>query len=309
MAGLKQIKSKIRSVGKTGKVTKAMEAVSAVKMRKGQQMAITARPYALAALHILRRTSTSSDVARHPLLRTREKVRRLAVLLITSDKGLAGALNSAVLKAVREELGRLHLPKDHVDFYCIGRKGKDHFEKRGHAVIAYHENASDSAVLSDVRRVTDALAARFEKGEYDRCLIGYQSFVSTFEQRPTVRTLLPISEKELDAVVSGILPSRGKFADVRKVSEPSILYTLEPDPEQVLRELLPDLLNIQIYHSLLESKASEHSARMVAMKSASDKARDLGKELTLDFNKARQAAITREVSEIIGGIEAMQNSH
>ena len=96
---------------------------------------------------------------------------------------------------------------------------------------------------------------------------------------------------------------------MRKVSEPSILYTLEPDPEQVLRELLPDLLNIQIYHSLLESKASEHSARMVAMKSASDKARDLGKELTLDFNKARQAAITREVSEIIGGIEAMQNSH
>src|SRR3989344_3215888 len=130
MAGLKQIKSKIRSVGKTGKVTKAMEAVSAVKMRKGQQMAITARPYALAALHILRRTSGSSDAARHPLLRVRENVRRLAVLLITSDKGLAGALNSAVLKAVREELAALHLPKDHVDFYCIGRKGKDHFEKR-----------------------------------------------------------------------------------------------------------------------------------------------------------------------------------
>ncbi len=310
MPNLKLIKTKIRSVEKTGKVTKAMEAVSAVKMRKGQQRALAARPYAISALRILSHVRESIDASKVVFFRPTTERKKIAVLLITSDKGLAGSLNPSVLKATRERIASLGLPQSAVEFFCVGRKGRDHFEKRGYKIVLFRENATDEASLPEVRTVIESIAERFVSGEYDEVLIAYMSFVSTFEQKPVIKTLLPVSVEEIESIVAGILPTRGKYANIAKAEAVPLArsarnYVLEPDPDSVLLELVPDLLNIQVYHSLLELKASEHSARMVAMKNASDKADELKTDLTLQFNKARQAAITREVSEIIGGIEAM----
>ena len=302
MAGLKAIKTKIRSIEKTQTVTKAMEAVSAAKMRKAQQRALSGRTYARAAVAILGRVSGTKDLAQHPLLAQRESTRALYIV-VTSDKGLAGALNSAVLRGTMADITASGLPLSAVSVIAVGAKANDFFSIRGIAVEAYHPHVEgiDAALIETV--VAEA-ATRFALGAVDVVKLAYQNFVSTFEQRPTIRTVFPLSLGELQQVVLDILPVRGAFAEVETPEQPHG-YVIEPSAEEVLGLLLPKLAAIFVYHALLESEASEHSARMVSMKSASDKAGEMEHELTLQFNKARQAAITREVSEIIGGMEAM----
>lgn len=301
MAGLKQIKSKIRSVEKTQTVTHAMEAVSAAKMRKAQNAALAGRSYARAAVAILSRVSGSAALKDHALTRTTVPMRALYIV-ITSDKGLAGGLNSAVLRRVQSDVLDMGLTPQQVSVVAIGRKAQDFFANRGFAVEVYHPNTTD--LSSDLlQHIVQEAAHRFAYGAVDVVKIAYQNFMSTFEQRPTVRTVFPLSLEELSRVVSDITPVRGAFAEPQHSSVP--LYTVEPSEEEVFAFLLPRLASIFVYHALLESQASEHSARMVAMKSASDKAEELEHGLTLKFNKARQAAITREVSEITGGMEAM----
>jgi F-type H+-transporting ATPase subunit gamma len=301
MAGLKQIKSKIRSVEKTQTVTKAMEAVSAAKMRKAQNAALAGRSYARAAVAILSRVSGSAGMKDHALTKVAVPTRALYIV-ITSDKGLAGGLNSAVLRRVQTDIKDIGLDASQVSIVAIGRKAQDFFTNRGFAVEVYHPNTTE--LSSDMlQQIVQEAAHRFAYGAVDVVKIAYQNFISTFEQRPTVRTIFPLSLKELSEVVGDITPVRGAFAQVEPVSAP--LYTVEPSEEEVFSFLLPRLSSIFVYHALLESQASEHSARMVAMKSASDKAEELEHALTLKFNKARQAAITREVSEITGGMEAM----
>lgn len=306
MAGLKQIKTKIRSVNKTGKVTKAMESVSAAKMRKAQDRAFVARPYARAAAEILARVSHSRTLQNHPLTRLPAggSVRTLYIV-ITSDKGLAGGLNSGVLRAVSADMKKTG--EGSVRVIAVGRKAHDFFTHRSIEVEAFHENTE---LLSSelIREITNEATMRFALKECDVVKICYQNFISTFEQRPTIRQIFPLSLAELSQVVEDIRPKEGKFSTEGGAHESvadTASYTVEPSEEEVLDSILPQLASIFVYHALLESQASEHSARMVAMKGATDKARDLSKELTLKFNKARQAAITREVSEIIGGIEAM----
>lgn len=306
MAGLKEIKNKIKGIEKTHKVTKAMEAVSAVKMRKSQERAMKGRPYATAAISILRRVGGSFDALKHPLVVSRD-VRNVCLTVITSDKGLAGSLNGAVLKAANDEIRRRGLTTETCSFICIGRKGYEHFAKRGFKVLHYAENISDDVRHDELLEVSRLLSRGYEKGTFDLALLIYTNFVSTFEQRAAVRTALPLNPTDLARMVHDITPARGRYAkEEENGSNGSLLYTVEPDPASVLHELLPFLLRISVYHALLEGKASEHSARMVAMKNASDKARDLSKDLTREFNKARQSLITREVSEIVGGIEAMK---
>jgi F-type H+-transporting ATPase subunit gamma len=300
MAGLKAIKVKIRSIEKTGTVTKAMEAVSAAKMRKSQTTALRGRAYARAAVSILSRLSGARELALHPLTRHNESARTLYIV-ITADRGLAGAINSAVLRAVWAEI------KDNAQsasIIAVGRKANDFFAKRGVAVEVFHHNTEEISSQRIDELVAEA-ARKFGAGEVGTVKIAYQNFVSTFEQRPTLRTIFPLSLGELSAVVGDIIPARGVFSDTTAPEQPAT-YTVEPGEAQVLDVILPRLAGIFVYHALLESQASEHSARMVAMKSASDKAVELTRELTIDYNKARQAAITREVSEITGGMEAMQ---
>lgn len=302
---LKDIKNKIKSVNRTRKVTKAMEAVSAVKMRKSQGRAITGRPYATAALSILERMSVSLSEVRHPLTESRA-VNNVAIVVVTSDKGLCGVLNSAVLKQATALISSLNIPKEAISVYAFGKKGVEFFERRGYSVLGKFENVSDDVPLSELSAVSNELARGFTEKKYDRVYTVYTRFKSTFEQEAVSRTALPLSVEALAEAVDGITPKRGKFSEEKneKMPAPSY-YTVEPSPETVLDALIPRLVGVLFYHALLENKASEHSARMVAMKNASDKSRDLSKLLTRKFNKARQAMITREVSEIVGGIEAM----
>lgn len=317
MAGLKQIKTKIRSIEKTRKVTKAMEAVSAAKMRKAQGAALGARAYARAAVSILARVSGSRELKNHPLVQGAGNAtaltladsafdsaafpapRRGLYIVITSDKGLAGALNSSVLRAAAADIQALGLSSNDVSVIAIGRKAHDFFTARGFAVDLYHPNVDDIQQKL-ILELINLAAARFTEKSVDVVKIAYQNFISTFEQRPTLRTMFPLSVAELQKVVDDIIPKKGAFAGLREESRPEG-YTIEPSEEEVLAAILPRLASIFVYHALLETKASEHSARMVSMKSASDKAQELTHTFTLQFNKARQAAITREVSEIISG--------
>lgn len=305
MASLKNIKIKIRAVDKTRQVTKAMETVSASKMRKSQHKALAGRAYARAAGEILARVSASGELANHPLARRygEGSVRRALYIIITSDKGLAGALNSAVLKEAYADVSRLGLSPGEVSLIAVGRKANEFFRRRGFNVESFHPN-TDNISSAMVEKIVGAAAERFSNRAVDMVKIAYQNFISTFEQRPTVRTIFPLSLQELQKVVGDIVPARGALAYVQEIVSPPT-YTIEPGEQEVLDAIVPKLAGVFVYHALLESQASEHSARMVAMKSASDKAEEMTKELTLDFNKARQAMITREVSEIIGGMETL----
>lgn len=301
MAGLKQIKAKIRSTDRTRKVTKAMEAVSGVKMRKSQERAFAGRPYAHAALSILSRVAPSLSRTNHPLTVTRAGNRTL-IVLITSDKGLAGNLNGAVLKeAITATAG---IAKSDISFICLGKRGYEFFLKRGYRILSYRVNMSDNVSIDDLSTITDEAVRHFIANETDRVVVIYQNFKSTFEQAPTRSTILPLSVDALKKSVSDITPKTGKYSNFAETDAPAT-YNVEPSEEVILGDLLPRLSKVMLYHAMLEAKASEHSARMVAMKNASDKAKDVSKSLNLKFNKARQAAITREVSEITGGIEAM----
>lgn len=302
---IKAIKNKIRAIGKTSKVTKALESVSAVKMRKSQEKALHGRPYATGALGILKRLAGSIDGTSHPLSKKRE-VKTLGVVVFASDKGLAGALNASVLKEAVIAIEKRNLKKEHVVIYAIGRKAFEFFNKRGYKIAAHFDDVEDQAREHEVTKITDMIIGAFESEAIDEAILVYTNFKSTFEQKPVSRTVLPVTLGSMEEFVQGIVPVRGRFADVSEKDEAPIkAFTVEPDPTTVLSVLMPRLVNIAVYHALIEARASEHSARMVAMKNATDKAKEVRKDLTLVYNKARQALITREVSEIVGGMEAM----
>lgn len=298
---LKDIKTKIQATERTHKVTRAMEAVSAVKMRKTQASALAGRPYARAALSILTRLAGTENVKRHPLAHHREG-KKLALVLITSDKGLAGGLNGGVLKRALEAIGERE--KDAVTIYAYGKKGEEYFARRDYRIAKAFENKGDDVPLASMEELSRDIADAFLRGEYDKVITVYSHFKSTFEQVPTMRRLLPLSLPALKDIVEGIIPAKGKWSHEPSLTAPAT-YEVEPSGSEVLDVLIPRLIAVSLYHMLLEAKASEHSARMVAMKNASDKSKEVAHDLTHLFNKIRQAAITREVSEIISGREAL----
>jgi len=301
MAGLKQIQSKIRSTNKTRKVTKAMESVSAAKMRKAQQRTVAARSYARAAISVLSRVAGAPNASGHALAQSRP-INRALYIVVTSDKGLAGALNSGVLRATAAHIAQSGLPKEHVSIIAVGRKANDFFVHRGFTIEAFHPHKEETLSRELIQETTREAADRFSLQACDAVYLAYQQFVTTFEQRPTLRTVFPLSVDELTAATLDVSP-RGTAQDTGGNTKNE--YEVEPSEGEILAEILPRLAAIFVYHALLESQASEHSARMVAMKSASDKGAEISHALTLKYNKARQAAITREVSEITGGMEAM----
>ena len=304
---LKSVKSKIKSIDKTRQVTKAMEAVSAVKMRKSQAGAIGIRPYATSALKILRSISTSIDAINHPLTSVRP-IKRTLVILVSADKGLAGSYGSALLKQAYKFMAEKSLTKENTDLVCVGKKAYEHFNKRGWSVLEHFEKWSDGVQFDGVAPLAEKVKNEFLAGRADQAFIVYTNFVSTLNQQVVGRQLLPVTRDGVEDVVRGIVPEKGKFAELRSESNDPVVreYTFEPSAEIILSELIPTLFNIQIFHSVLESNASEHSARMIAMKNASDNAKEISRGLKLHFNKVRQSAITREVSEIVGGMESMK---
>ena len=286
MPSPREIRRRIRSVRNMSQITRAMEMVSASKMRRAQQRVLASRPYSerlqgvIADLASLR-LDDAEGLAAYPLLQQRE-VRRAAVILITPDKGLTGALNSNIIRrAGRYILSDAGVP---VEVIAAGKKGRDFMVRTRQDVVAEFIGLGDNVSLDQVRPIVGVALDDFMSGKVDAVHIVFPRFVNTLVQAPEVRQILPI------------LPPAGghTYTD----------YIFEPSPQEVLNALLPRYVEIQVYQAVLESIASEHSARMVAMRNASQNAKDLVSDLTLSYNKARQALITREVSEIAAGANA-----
>jgi F-type H+-transporting ATPase subunit gamma len=292
MPSTRDIRRRIKSVKNTAQITKAMQMVASSKMRKAQLAAVAGRPYATLMNEVLAAVSGNTGDFSHPLMERRE-VRRRAVILVSSDKGLCGALNSNLMREAAK------FDKDSTIFICAGRKGSQ-FVARTRRTLAAEFTYKDSPQFSEARAISKFAQEMFLKGEVDAVDVLYTNFINTLSQKPEVRLLLPIGE--LGAVhfdVAG--ENAAQKLEVTKAAE----YLFEPDPAAVLGNLLPHYLNFQVYQYLLEAKASEHSARMVAMKNATDNAKQLIKDLTLEYNKLRQANITKELLEITTAQMAM----
>lgn len=306
MMSSREVKTKIKSIGNTRQITKAMEMVSASKMRRSQLVALNSRFYCEKALEILGDLSEHTDYGLHPLLKKGGQ-KQTALLVITSDKGLCGGLNSNVLKKVQK-----FLDGNKADIITVGKRGRDFLRWRKFNAAAEFSGIGDSVKIEEILPIADSLIKWYLEQKYDSVFAIYTRFLSTLKQEAVLRRILPIDLESIKEIVAGILPERGKYAEFKKeergekTSHYNYEYLYEPSPESVLNNLLPDLLRIQIYHMILESNASEHSARMVAMKNASESAQKLIEELTLYYNKVRQAAITKEISEITAGAEALQ---
>lgn len=306
MLSLRETKIKIRSINNTKQITKAMEMVAASKMRKSQLVALSSRSYCQKALKILGNLSEHTDYNLHPLLK-RRPIKKTALLVITSDKGLCGGLNSNVLKKAQKFLGERE-----ADVIAVGKRGRDYFSWRKLNIAAEFTGFGDIIELRAALPIAELLIKWYQEEKYDSIMAVYTHFRSTLKQEAVLRQVLPISIEGIKEIVEQILPERGRYADLeRKKEEGESLrynyeYLYEPSPESVLGILLPNLLHIQAYHMILESNASEHSSRMVAMRNATDSAQKLIEELTLHFNKVRQSAITKEISEITAGSEALQ---
>lgn len=291
MPSTRDIRRRIKSVKNTAQITKAMQMVAASKMRKAQQSALAGRPYATLMNTVLAQVTANSGDFTHPLLEKRE-LRTRGVIVVSSDKGLAGALNSNLLREVAK------FDKNSSVFIAAGRKGSQ-FIARTQRKLAAEFTYKDSPMFSEARAISKFAQDLFLKGEVDQVDLVFTNFISTLTQKPEVRTLLPVGE--MKGVTAGLDGEESGEA----LSTGATEYLFEPGAADVLGSLLPHYLNFQVYQILLEAKASEHSARMVAMKNATDNAKQLIKDLTLEYNKLRQANITKELLEITSATMAM----
>lgn len=309
MRTLRTIRLRIKGTKSIKQITRAMEAVSAVKMRKSQGVALAARPFAVAALQMLQSAEKSvpEEIRNEsPFLQKRE-VRNVLLVVITSDKGLAGPFNANVLKKAEQFIRQT---KATVALATVGKKAAEYFSRRNQKPADAQTGYGDIVELAEVEHVFDFVKDSFVEKKADEVSIVYTNFLSAMKQEVVVRKLLPFSEEGLAEMVRGIVPEKGKFAEVEvgllpHLSPTSTEYIFEPSPKEIFAELLPSLLKVQVYHAILEANASEHSSRMIAMRNATDNAGELIKTYTVSLNKARQAAINKELAEISGGAEAL----
>jgi len=317
----KAIKRRIKSVGSTKKITRAMEMISAVKMRKAIEAAVNTRTYATLAWDLLVKLSGVKKVE-FPLLEVRP-VKKLLVILITSNRGLCGSFNANIIKKTalqladprnisrqRVENGVLETSGQvEVDVVGVGKKGADFAKKMGYNLIASFSEFSDTPKLNDVLPITKMVIDEYQKKTYDKVVVAYTDFKSTINQVAKLRQVLPISQFDLEKMLSDLNTDiEEKNSELRTLNSELELddYIFEPTQDNVLEIILPRLVETQVFQAMLESSASEHSARMLAMRNASDAASDMIKELSLIFNKARQAGITQEIAEIAGGAAALE---
>ncbi|MGJ8655651.1 MAG: ATP synthase F1 subunit gamma [Akkermansiaceae bacterium] len=299
MANLRDIRRRIKSVKNTAQITRAMQLVAAAKMKKAQDQALAGREYADQLNLVLVNLKENVDEESHPLLEKREGDKTLT-LVISTDKGLCGGLNANLLKLVRRE------QNENTTYATVGKKLRLQLEKTGEPIKADFIVA-DPVAFSEARPIAKFLTEQFLEGNYDKIKVCFTNFVSTLTQTPHCSQLLPIEADKLAEKrdYEGV----GKGDDVKETNHDSAMsmdYEFEPSPEVVLDTLLPQYLNFQIYQMILEARASEHSARMVSMKAATDNAKNMIDDLTLDYNKLRQAAITAELLEITTAMKAME---
>jgi F-type H+-transporting ATPase subunit gamma len=321
----KAIKTRIQSVTNTKKITKAMEMVSAAKMRKSVESALNTRTYAVMARDLMEHLAHLEKKPHYDLLEMRP-VKNLLVILISSNRGLCGSFNSNILKKTafsiknKEVLakhieidGKEILPEEDINVHVIGvgKKSADFAKKQECNLVAVFENLTESRSFDEIIPISKMVIDEFKKGIYDKVVVAYTDYKSSLTQEPKIRQLLPVSKQDIDEMLEEL----GKNEDSKKEEVKDDIkdemysmdnYIFEPSEEGIVEYVLPRLVEIQLYQSILESSASEHSARMLAMRNASDSANDMINELNLTFNKARQAAITQEIAEIAGGAAALE---
>ncbi len=283
---MRDIKRQIKSVQSTKQITKAMEMVAASKLKKAQKSAEAARPYADKIKEVIASIASGSTGVKHPMLQSRE-IKKTGYLVITSDRGLAGGYNANVLRKVMLTIKTNHTSPDQYALFVIGRKGRDYFKKREMNVVEEVTGIADTPRFSEIKETARAAVKGFEDGVYDELFLVYNEFKSALQQVPVEKRLLPLDSESISQL-------GGKAAQ----------YEYEPSAEGVLDVLLPKYAETLIYSALLEGKASEFGARMTAMGNATSNATDMISRLTLVYNRARQAAITQEISEIVAGANA-----
>ena len=287
MAGAKEIRSKIASIKNTQKITRAMEMVAASKMRKTQERMRASKPYASKIYDVVKHIARANSEYHHPFMKRRE-IKRIGMIVVTSDRGLCGGLNANLLRETINTMRPWHAEGKEVDVCVIGRKGQAFFKRVGGRVIASIDNLGDTPGIKDIIGAVKVMLDAFYQGEIDALHVVYNEFVNTMTQNPTVKQLLPLPLADEDSKVLG------HHWD----------YIYEPDAKELLDELLERYIELQVYQAVVENIACEQAAKMIAMKSATDNAGDLIKEFQLAYNKARQAAITQELAEIVGGAAA-----
>jgi len=294
MATAREVRDRIRSVKNIAQVTRALQAVSASKVRRATEAMAHTRPYATKAWQVL--THIAGQPGRqnlHPLLVTREEVKSVLVVMVTGDRGLAGAYNTNLVRFTLEKFNQYPLP---VRYVTVGRKGRDLMLRRRKEVIAEFSNLPAAPVFGDVSAIGRIAVDEFLQGHADEVYLIYTDFISMAWQVPTMKKLLPL---EFGAAEDRVA------AFGRHERGPAAAYIYEPGRAEILEEIVPRFTALQVFHAVLESLASEHAARMVAMKNATDNASDLAHALQLEYNKARQQSITEEMLDIAGGAEAL----
>src|SRR5882672_520803 len=287
MPGTKEIRVKIRSVQNTRKITKAMEMVAASKMRKAQDRMRHARPYGEKIRTVAAHISHANPEYRHPFLVARDTVKRVGLIVITTDKGLCGALNTNLLRMALTQYKAWQAEGEEVDVCCIGNKGFGFMQRLGANIVSHAIQIGDRPQMGKLIGTIKVMLDSYTKDRFDRLLIGYTRFLNTMKQEPVIEQLLPLSGERMGS------------------PETVWDYLYEPEAKVVLEQVLMRYIEAIIFQAVAENMASEQSARMVAMKAASDNAATLIDELTLIYNKNRQAGITKEISEIVGGAAAV----
>ena len=288
MAGSKEIRTKIKSVENTRKITRAMEMVAASKMRKAQERMRAARPYAEKIRQVAAHLSRANPEYKHPFLVKREAIKNVGVIVVTSDKGLCGGLNTNILRLVVGRMKEWEGKGQEIKVCAIGNKGFGFMTRIGASVKSHLIGLGDTPHIEKLIGAVKVMLDSYIAGEIDAIYISYNGFVNTMKQEPTIEQLLPLTGESMDT-------TNGAAWD----------YIYEPDAKAVVDDLLVRYIESLVYNAVTENQASEQSARMVAMKAASDNAKSVIGELKLIYNKARQAAITKEISEIVGGASAV----
>ncbi|MBS3895239.1 F0F1 ATP synthase subunit gamma [Silanimonas sp.] len=287
MAGGREIKTKIKSVQNTRKVTRALEMVSASKIRKAQEKMKASRPYARLMKQVVGHIAHANTDHVHPFMAAREEVKRVGYIIISTDRGLCGGLNSQMFRRILADMREWQSKGVEIDVVCIGQKAVTFFRRLKVDMLASVTHLGEKPEVAKLIGVTKTMFDGYTEGRLDRVLLCYNDFVNTMSQRPTLLPLLPLQ------------------ADASFEAKHDWDYLYEPDPQTVLDFVLTRYVESLVYQAVLENLASEHAARMVAMKAASDNATKLIGSLNLVYNKARQAAITQEISEIVGGAAAV----
>ncbi len=325
MESIQNLKKRLKSVNNIGKITKAMELVAATKMRRAQEIALASRPYAFVALDLLVNLSLSKTdlpelFKKRPHYAKASRGEKTLFVLVASDKGLAGSFNSSLFRKFERYFVQYNNSpsfakasegdSDKNIFVAVGEKTFAYLSRKKFNVIKKFTNVGDFTTSEQVQPLADFLIEGYLNKEWDRVIIFSNHFKSALKQEPMMREILPISFESIKETVKEIVPTTGKFSNIIQPIDPipSTLnpnYLIEPSPEVVLEKLAKHLFFMQVYHLILEANASEHSARRMAMKTASDNASDLSEKLNLQYNKSRQAGITNQIIEISAGAEAL----